>query len=115
MELRRSIGHVDGESAIIITPKRKRANGKNMFCIMEQDMWRLIEPQYMLQAAAAVNEYFDLGLATPQKLAKIAFFLQDGIEECLMLKPEEGKEKRVIAEGKMSVDGGQPLYFEITE
>lgn len=111
--LMRSLAYVKGEPAMILAPIVPREK-KRAYVICLSAAWQYREPAYMLNQCMLITDIFGLGLHSSQFLAQIASFIEDGLDDLVMMPPPEEPAK-IIGEGTMSIDGYKPTSFEITD
>jgi hypothetical protein len=99
---------------MFIAPKRQYTHIQEPYPIPLQCAWLVREPEHMARITAEIIQYFNLGLIEPRRAARIAFFIEDGIEELLKMKPER-RTTYVVGEGELFVDGKKLTSFELTQ
>lgn len=101
----REIKNDDDEKPVLILRKKPTVTGTfkierpgiKSFAIRLQDIWMYSEEhnpdfeQYMFGCTAFLCDLFDLGLATPRKMAEIATVIQEGIDDLVKLPPPAQK------------------------
>lgn len=106
--------YVNNEPAMVLAPIVPRAQ-KRAYVICLSAAWQYREPAYMLNQCMLITDIFGLGLHSSQFLAQIASFIEDGLDDLVMMPPPPEEPARVIGEGTMSIDGNKPKSFEITD
>jgi hypothetical protein len=112
-ELKRWYQYVNGEPAMCIAPIFVRVH-KNAYVICLSAAHRYTEPEYMLRQCVRIVELFDLGTISTQRLARIAAFIEDGLDELVKMPPEPKEAPRVIGEGE-ALAGGERITFDVLD
>jgi hypothetical protein len=115
-DLKRWYQYVEGEPAMCLAPMVPRQK-KQAYVICLSAAWKYREPEYMLQQCGVITEMFGLGFWS-QRLARIAAFIEDGLDELIFMKPEcavYDDKPKVVGEGELSIDGSKQSSFEITD
>jgi len=103
----REIKHdTDGKPILILRKKGYPTNTFRLieapiksFAIRMDDIWQYSEEHndnfeaYMFACTMFLCELFDLGLATPRKMAEIATVIQEGIDDLVNIPPQQKKIK----------------------
>ena len=113
-ELKRWYQYVEGEPAMCIAPLFDRAK-KNAYVICLSSAWLYREPPYMLRQCGAICELFDLGFSS-QRLARIAAFIEDGLDDLVKMKPEcavYDDKPKVIGQAELFVGGSPAGCFDV--
>ena len=113
-ELKRWYQYVEGEPAMCIAPLFDRVK-KNAYVICLSSAWKYREPPYMLKQCGEICELFDLGFSS-QRLARIAAFIEDGLDDLVKMKPEcavYDDKPRVVGEADLFVAGVKQGTFEV--
>jgi hypothetical protein len=115
-ELKRWYQYVNGEPAMCLAPLFVREK-KQAYVICLSAAWKYREPEHMIRACGLITEIFDLGFSS-KRLARIATFIEDGLDELVRMKPEAAvydDKQRVIGEAEISIDGGIPFSADILD
>jgi hypothetical protein len=119
MQIAADLGYWDKKLAIILKAAVPRsANKDKRYIILFDHIWQYTEDFYeqlhkdmpptfegfMLAKTLDLYELFDLGTPNSRQLAEVAWLIQDSIEQLKDLPPDF-KEKKVVGEAKMTIDG----------
>lgn len=116
-ELKRWFQHVRGEPAMCLAPTVDRMK-RQAYVICLSAAFKYTEPEYMLKQCGVIVDMFDLGGFSSQRLARIAAFIEDGLDELVAMPPESifyATKPKVIGEGELFVGGNKATSFEVTD
>lgn len=110
----------EDQPTMILRPKVSSTNSQPVsFVVRMCDLWKYSEShnpgfeKYMFHVCSQIYTLFNLGVLTSKKLARIAWTIQDGIDDMMSARPPQ-REKVVVGEISGSI-GGEKIHTEMTE
>lgn len=106
----------------------RSANKDKRYALMLDHIWMFSEDHYeqvtpdmprtfqsfMMHKCLDLFQLFDLGTPNSRQLAETVFLIQDAIEALKDMPPKPIKEKKVIGEAEMTIEGNT-VKTEVTE
>jgi hypothetical protein len=99
----------NGQPFLSLAPKAPRRPGVQKFAIRKVDLWMYSEdhnPHFVSLMYAVTSNLFrvwDLGIVTTAKMAALAGFIQEGIEDLLRTKPQRFDDALLKQIGEMAI------------